>query len=541
MTRIQKLILSSLVCFSFLFFVGGVAQATITIDATSVTGDSTLTLNGAAASNVTIAGATTSGTIAIGALATGNVNLAAGNTAKTINIGSGTAVDTINIGTGGTGIDVITIGDSLASLALTDTQWSITTAGLFTTATDIAVNGDDITADGDLTITGATGANIVATTGTLDLTSSASAVTITATGATAGDITITSGDDTTINPTGILTLTSGEAATWSTTTGDLTLTATAASVNINANEAAADQIKLSAAGTIAGNAINLATTNGGIVMTAGGAANGDITITATNDLTLATTDGNVAITPGAVGNTITIGKSDGTGAIALGSSNGAQAINVGIGGTGAKTITIGDGASTGTTTIKSGSGGTIVQSADDNALTVGANGVTNPVLQINAATGSVATGVKITGAAAAGGVAVAAISSGTDENLTIDAKGAGTITLGGTSTGAIGLSRAVNATVSLAVGSGTAITKIVKGNLADDASGWTPDGAGDVAFTITADAASVGANSYIGVSIGANANAAACSVHTRTASTNFVVKCSAAPADAATLQYIIVN
>ena len=37
--------------------------------------------------------------------------------------------------------------------------------------------------------------------------------------------------------------------------------------------------------------------------------------------------------------------------------------------------------------------------------------------------------------AAAGGVAAAAISSGTNENLTINAKGSGTITIGGTSTG----------------------------------------------------------------------------------------------------------
>jgi hypothetical protein len=104
------------------------------------------------------------------------------------------------------------------------------------------------------------------------------------------------------------------------------------------------------------------------------------------------------------------------------------------------------------------------------------------------------------------------------------------------------LSRAVNATVSLAVGSGTAITKIVKGNLADDASGWTPDGAGDVAFTITADAASVGANSYIGVSVGANANAdAVCAVTTRTAGVSFEVGCSADPANGATLQYVIIN
>lgn len=70
-----------------------------------------------------------------------------------------------------------------------------------------------------------------------------------------------------------------------------------------------------------------------------------------------------------------------------------------------------------------------------NVLSVGANLATNPVFQVDFNTGSVATGVKITGAAAASGVAVAAISSGTNENLTIDAKGSGTVLLNGTATG----------------------------------------------------------------------------------------------------------
>ena len=75
--------------------------------------------------------------------------------------------------------------------------------------------------------------------------------------------------------------------------------------------------------------------------------------------------------------------------------------------------------------------------ADADAFDVGANGATNPVLQVDTNTASVATGVKITGAAAAGGVAVEAISSGTNEALSIDAKGSGALTLAGTSTGGI--------------------------------------------------------------------------------------------------------
>jgi microcystin-dependent protein len=80
-------------------------------------------------------------------------------------------------------------------------------------------------------------------------------------------------------------------------------------------------------------------------------------------------------------------------------------------------------------------------STNASALAVGANGATNPVLKINASTALVATGVEITGAAAAARVALAAISSGTDEGLSLDAKGSGTIRLGATSTGAIEFSR----------------------------------------------------------------------------------------------------
>ncbi len=82
-------------------------------------------------------------------------------------------------------------------------------------------------------------------------------------------------------------------------------------------------------------------------------------------------------------------------------------------------------------------------SAGAAALAVGRQGATNPALLVDASTGTSVTGLSVKSAAAAGGVAVAAISSGTNENLTVDAKGSGTITLGGTSTGALVMGRAV--------------------------------------------------------------------------------------------------
>lgn len=82
-------------------------------------------------------------------------------------------------------------------------------------------------------------------------------------------------------------------------------------------------------------------------------------------------------------------------------------------------------------------GATTITSTSASALTVGRQGATAPVLKIDASTASVATGVSIVGAAAASGVAVAAISSGTDESLTLNAKGAGLLSLGGSSTGLV--------------------------------------------------------------------------------------------------------
>ena len=81
-------------------------------------------------------------------------------------------------------------------------------------------------------------------------------------------------------------------------------------------------------------------------------------------------------------------------------------------------------------------GTVIVTSNSANALAVGLTGSTNPALQVDASTASSATGIKVKSAAAAAGVALSVVSSGTDEKITIDAKGAGAIDIGSTSTGA---------------------------------------------------------------------------------------------------------
>lgn len=77
------------------------------------------------------------------------------------------------------------------------------------------------------------------------------------------------------------------------------------------------------------------------------------------------------------------------------------------------------------------------------AFSVGQNGTTNPALNVVTSTASSATGVQVTSAAAGGRVALAVISSGTNEGLNVDAKGSGTVRLGATSTGDIEFSRSL--------------------------------------------------------------------------------------------------
>lgn len=71
----------------------------------------------------------------------------------------------------------------------------------------------------------------------------------------------------------------------------------------------------------------------------------------------------------------------------------------------------------------------IVSGNSATAVTVGTNGATTPVFQVDASTTSAVAGVKITGAATGGTVAIAAIDSGTDTNLSVSGKGAGNTVL----------------------------------------------------------------------------------------------------------------
>ena len=69
-------------------------------------------------------------------------------------------------------------------------------------------------------------------------------------------------------------------------TFDIDVTATGGTVKVIASEAAADQFKVDAQGIVAGDAITLETTDGGVMINADGADNGDIEINAADDIAI---------------------------------------------------------------------------------------------------------------------------------------------------------------------------------------------------------------------------------------------------------------
>jgi len=91
-------------------------------------------------------------------------------------------------------------------------------------------------------------------------------------------------------------------------------------------------------------------------------------------------------------------------------------------------------------------GATVITSASAQALAVGLNGATNPAFVVDDSTASQAAGLKVAGAVSGGTVAVVVIDFGAAANLSINAKGTGTIGIGNVSTGAITITPATTIT-----------------------------------------------------------------------------------------------
>lgn len=129
------------------------------------------------------------------------------------------------------------------------------------------------------------------------------------------------------------------------------------------------------------------------------------TLTANNSLTLAGTDGTTMTFPGSSDTVVTL----------------------------AATQTL----SNKTLASPSITGSATVTSSSSNALAVGPNGTTNPVLQVVGSTASQATGIQVVGNAAGGGGGIVAISSATNEPLILNAKGTSPVSIAGISSGGV--------------------------------------------------------------------------------------------------------
>jgi hypothetical protein len=103
-----------------------------------------------------------------------------------------------------------------------------------------------------------------------------------------------------------------------------------------------------------------------------------------------------------------------------------------------------------------------VTSASATALAVGLNGATNPAFTVDSSTGSQVAGLKVTGAVTGGTVAVVATDSGSATNLTVNAKGTGTIGIGSVSTGAVTITPATTLSAALTYG-GVTLSNAVTG------------------------------------------------------------------------------
>lgn len=91
--------------------------------------------------------------------------------------------------------DVVTVGDANADVSISDAQWSVSAAGLFTTADDVAVNGGDVTSTGTLTID----SSGIVQLGTNDSFATTGSVTNTLVGTETILVTSTPGIDTTVD------------------------------------------------------------------------------------------------------------------------------------------------------------------------------------------------------------------------------------------------------------------------------------------------------------------------------------------------------
>lgn len=121
--------------------------------------------------------------------------------------------------------------------------------------------------------------------------------------------------------------------------------------------------------------------------------------------------------------------------------------------------------------------GLVITNNTATALCVGVNGATNPTLNVNSSNISGATGVTLQSSTAGSGFFIATTSSATDEALNINAKGAGTLRVNTTGTGATSLG---NPTGGLSLAGTTTCAGALRSNAATSGIGYSTGAGGTV-------------------------------------------------------------
>lgn len=200
-----------------------------------------------------------------------------------------TGASNLSTTSGNLTLSTITSGDAIITSAVKVDINSATDTDIDATSGHISL---DSTTASNFTVTGAADLSLGSTAGSLVLTGGEAvvdAVTITA-GNGAGGIDMNSGTGgVTIDTTGGISADAAGASNFSTSSGDLTLAATANSVNITGAENAADAVKIEASN--AGGGIDINSGTSGIAMDSTGAFSGDF-VGASN---LTTDSGNLTI------------------------------------------------------------------------------------------------------------------------------------------------------------------------------------------------------------------------------------------------------
>jgi len=232
----------------------------------------------------------------------------------------------------------------------------------------------------------------------------------------------------------------------------------------NANTQTTSALAITNLGTQS--ALSATTTSNTFLTNMQGLQNGGYYSTSTNGGTALTVVKNatgagvgLAITNLGTGNSWQVSNSGGV--VASMAANGVVGLTAGV----ASTST-----STGTLTVTGGvgvsgaiyAGAADIVSASATALAVGANGTTNPAFVVNSSTALQVAGLSVTGAVTGGTVALATIDSGSNTNLTINAKGTGTIGIGSVSTGAVTITPATTLSAALTYG-GVTLSNSVSG------------------------------------------------------------------------------